>query len=59
MVEGAARAWLRHEIPDAWMRRQLAPDFRAGCKRMLVSSDYLAALRAENTKLITWPIARL
>jgi cation diffusion facilitator CzcD-associated flavoprotein CzcO len=59
VVETLARAWLRHEIPDAWDRRRLTPEFRAGCKRMLVSSEYLAALRSETTKLITWPIARL
>ena len=35
----AARAYLHHEVKDPWLRRQLTPDFRPGCKRMLVSSD--------------------
>ena len=33
------------------------PDFRAGCKRMLMSNDYYPALQSDNCKLITWPIA--
>jgi cation diffusion facilitator CzcD-associated flavoprotein CzcO len=50
---------LRMTVKDKWLRRQLTPDFRAGCKRMLMSSDYYPALQAENCKLITWPIATI
>ena len=46
-------------MKDPWLRRQLTPDFRAGCKRMLVSSDYYPALQRDNCKLIDWPIATL
>ena len=59
LVERLAGAYLRHAVDDPWLRRQLTPDFRAGCKRMLVSSDYYPALQRENAKLITWPIATL
>ncbi len=59
LVERAGRAHLRLAVRDPWLRRQLTPDFRAGCKRMLMSSDYYPALQAENCKLITWPIATI
>lgn len=59
LVESVASAFRRREVPDPWLRRQLTPDFRAGCKRMLISNDYYRALQAEHAKLITWPIARL
>lgn len=58
-VEGVARLQLRLQVKDAWMRRQLTPRFRAGCKRMLVSNDYYPALQKDNCQLITWPIAEL
>ena len=59
LVARTAKAYLKHEVKDPWLRRQLTPDFRPGCKRMLVSSDYYRALQEDNCKLITWPIATL
>jgi cation diffusion facilitator CzcD-associated flavoprotein CzcO len=58
-IQRRAKAHLRRQVPDRWMRRQLTPDFRAGCKRMLISSDYYPALQQDNCTLITWPIATL
>jgi len=48
-----------HQVKDAWMRRQLTPDFRIGCKRVLMTNDYYPALQKPNCELITWPIANL
>lgn len=59
LVERIGRMHLRMQVKDRWLRRQLTPDFRIGCKRVLMSSDYYPALQKENCKLITWPIARL
>jgi cation diffusion facilitator CzcD-associated flavoprotein CzcO len=59
LVERAARAHLHRQVRDPWLRRQLTPTFRAGCKRMLISSDYYPALQRENCKLISWPIATI
>jgi cation diffusion facilitator CzcD-associated flavoprotein CzcO len=59
VIEQLAGAHLRRQVRDPWLRRQLTPDFRAGCKRMLVSNDYYPALQRPNTKLITWPIATI
>ena len=58
-VQTVARATLRAQVRDPWTRRRLTPDFRAGCKRMLMSSDYFPALQADNCTLVTWPIATL
>lgn len=58
-IQRAGLAHLRLSVKDPWLRRQLTPDFRAGCKRMLMSSDYYPALQKDNCKLITWPIATI
>lgn len=59
VVEAVSKANLRLQVKDPWMRRQLKPDFSAGCKRLLLTSDYYPALQADNCTLVTWPIARL
>ncbi|MHA7666145.1 flavin-containing monooxygenase [Mycolicibacterium sp. HS_4_1] len=59
VVEAVSLANLRLQVKDPWLRRQLTPDFSAGCKRLLMTSDYYPALQADNCKLVTWPIARL
>lgn len=59
VVESVSRAHLRSQVADPWLRRQLTPDFSAGCKRLLMSSDYYPALQQDNCTLVTWPIARL
>ena len=57
LFERLARGFLRRQVNDPWLRRQLTPDYRLGCKRILVSNDYLPALQEDNCELITWPIA--
>ena len=59
VAERLSLAHLHNQVEDDWMRRQLTPDFRIGCKRVLVSNDYYPALQKDNAELITWPIARL
>ncbi|MCV7066291.1 NAD(P)/FAD-dependent oxidoreductase [Mycolicibacterium farcinogenes] len=59
VVEAVSTANLRLQVKDPWLRRQLTPDFSAGCKRLLMTSEYYPALQADNCKLVTWPIARL
>ncbi|WP_045821391.1 flavin-containing monooxygenase [Williamsia herbipolensis] len=59
VVEAVSKANMRAQVSDPWMRRQLTPDFRAGCKRLLMTSKYYPALQKDNCRLITWPIARI
>ncbi|BBY33630.1 4-hydroxyacetophenone monooxygenase [Mycolicibacter minnesotensis] len=55
----AGKRYLAKEVNDRWLRRSLTPNFRPGCKRMLVSDEYYRALQAPHCELITWPIARI
>ena len=59
VVEAVSKVHLRSQVDDPWLRRQLTPNYRIGCKRVLLSSDYYPALQQPNCKLITWPIVRL
>lgn len=59
VVERVAELHLRAQVRDPWLRRQLTPDFRAGCKRLLMSSDYYPALQADNCRLNNWPIVKI
>ena len=46
--EVIGRWHLRRQVRDPELRRKLTPKFRLGCKRMLLSNDYLPALAAPN-----------
>lgn len=59
LMATAGKFYLATEVKDPWLRRRLTPNFRPGCKRLLVSSDYYPALQADNCELVTWPIARI
>ncbi|MEQ9545442.1 MAG: NAD(P)/FAD-dependent oxidoreductase [Marinobacter sp.] len=59
LAERLGRWHLKRQVKDRWLRRQLTPDYRIGCKRILVSNDYYPALQQPNCKLITWPITRM
>ncbi|MCG2581381.1 MAG: NAD(P)/FAD-dependent oxidoreductase [Marinobacter sp.] len=59
LAERLGRWHLKRQVKDRWLRRQLTPDYRIGCKRILVSNDYYPALQQSNCKLITWPISRM
>ncbi|MFI6644537.1 flavin-containing monooxygenase [Streptomyces sp. NPDC050504] len=54
-----ARAKLRREVPDPVLRRRLTPDYRAGCKRLLLSNTYYPAFREEHVTLVTEGIAEV
>ena len=40
-------------IKDPALRRKLIPDYRMGCKRVLVANDYYPALARDNVEVIT------
>jgi cation diffusion facilitator CzcD-associated flavoprotein CzcO len=44
---------LHRSVPDPALRERLVPDYTIGCKRVLISNDYLPALTRENVELIT------
>ena len=57
VVERLARRNLRRAVPDPELRRRLTPDYRLGCKRVLISNDYYATLARPNVELVTDAIA--
>lgn len=44
---------MRRQVPDAELRAKLTPDYTIGCKRILISDDYLPALAVPNVEVIT------
>jgi cation diffusion facilitator CzcD-associated flavoprotein CzcO len=58
-AEKLALKHLAAQVPDPALRRQLTPDYRIGCKRILVSDDYLPALTRPNVELVSDAIAEI
>src|SRR6516225_2404618 len=48
-----ARALLRKQVPDAALRDRLTPRYTIGCKRVLVSDDWLPTFSRTNVELVT------
>jgi cation diffusion facilitator CzcD-associated flavoprotein CzcO len=59
LAERLARRHLRHQVRDPELRRKLTPTYRMGCKRVLISNDYLPALARPNVELVTDAIAEV
>jgi cation diffusion facilitator CzcD-associated flavoprotein CzcO len=59
VVRYVARRYLEKEIADPKMRAKLWPDYTFGCKRMLITDDYYAALSRDNVSLVTDRIERI
>ncbi|RMI35050.1 flavin-containing monooxygenase [Nocardia stercoris] len=57
--EAIARAKLFAEIRDAELRAKVTPNFRIGCKRMLISNEYYPALDRDNVDVVTDPIVEV
>jgi cation diffusion facilitator CzcD-associated flavoprotein CzcO len=53
LLERHALRYLHENVPDPALREKLTPDFRIGCKRILISSDYLPALTKPNVEVIS------
>jgi cation diffusion facilitator CzcD-associated flavoprotein CzcO len=53
------RAHLRRQVKDADLRARLTPDYAPGCKRILISNDYLPAVSQPNVSLVTDGIAEV
>ena len=51
--EWSYKRWLAREIPDPALREKLVPNYPMGCKRVLISNDYLPALARPNVEVVT------
>jgi cation diffusion facilitator CzcD-associated flavoprotein CzcO len=52
LVERLALRYLDAQVPDPKLRAQLRPNFRFGCKRVLLSDNYYPALTQPNVELV-------
>lgn len=59
VAELIARAHLRRHVADPRLRAKLTPDYAIGCKRILISNDYLPALTRPNVEVVPSGIARI
>ena len=48
-----ARKLLRQQVPDAALRERLTPRYAIGCKRVLISDDWLPMFSRPNVELVT------
>ena len=53
------RRMLARQVADPALRAKLTPNYPIGCKRILLSSDYLATFSRPNVELVTEGIARV
>ncbi len=58
-AEGLWRRHLERAIADPALRERLTPDYRLGCKRVLLSNDFYPALAAGNAALVTDPVTEV
>jgi len=59
VVEAVSRRFLHSQVTDPVLRAKLTPDYRIGCKRILISSDYYATLTKPCVELVTDAIASI
>lgn len=57
-IEGACRRNLEENVTDPELRERLRPDYRAACKRLVISPDFYQAIQRDNTELVTAGIDR-
>ena len=58
-AEQLARLNIRRGISDPGLRERVTPDYRIGCKRILISNTWYPALDRDNVDLVTEGIARV
>jgi cation diffusion facilitator CzcD-associated flavoprotein CzcO len=52
-AETMSREHLERQIKDETLREKLTPQYRLGCKRVLISNDFYPSLNRENVTLVT------
>ncbi|SOD63494.1 Predicted flavoprotein CzcO associated with the cation diffusion facilitator CzcD [Streptomyces zhaozhouensis] len=58
-VEQLARLHLRRSVRDPAFRRRLTPDYRIGCKRILLSNDWYPALTKPHVRVVDSGLAEV
>ena len=58
-IHAACVANLENSVKDPELREQLRPNYRATCKRLIMSADFYDAIQRPNAKLVTQAIERV
>jgi cation diffusion facilitator CzcD-associated flavoprotein CzcO len=58
-IEDACRANLEESVTDPELRERLRPDYRAACKRLVMSTDFYQAIQKPQAELVTEAIERV
>lgn len=58
-MESAGRAYLRRQVHDPELRKQLTPSYAVGCKRPGFHNTYLSTFNRDNVHLVVDPIDRI
>jgi cation diffusion facilitator CzcD-associated flavoprotein CzcO len=59
MIESACLANLENNVHDPDLREQLRPEYRAACKRLIISPDFYDAIQRPNAELVTEAIGQI
>jgi cation diffusion facilitator CzcD-associated flavoprotein CzcO len=62
LLKGHEKRWhrfLQQQVPDPALRARLLPDYHMGCKRILQSNDWYAALTRPNVEVVPSAVARV
>lgn len=59
VLEKVAMRHLARQVPDPVLRAKLTPSYTMGCKRILISDDYLRSLGRPNVEVVTSGIAEI
>jgi cation diffusion facilitator CzcD-associated flavoprotein CzcO len=59
MIEEICRENLQHNVHDSTLREKLRPDYRAACKRLVMSPGFYDAIQKPNAELVTETIERI
>ena len=58
-LEIHARRHMRKQVKDPVLRTRLTPNYRLGCKRILLSNEWYPALQKDNVEVVTDGIAEI
>src|SRR5439155_196619 len=59
LVEQACLANVENNVHDPELRQRLRPDYRAACKRLIISPNFYDAIQRPNAELVTDAIERI
>jgi cation diffusion facilitator CzcD-associated flavoprotein CzcO len=59
VIEQVSRAHLENAVSDPVLREKLRPNYRAACKRLIISSEFYPAIQQPNAELVVEGIEQI